>query len=59
MSTISVWVLVFYMSHRRDGGPSLIDNISTKQECQRVAEIISKDKRTDIAQCIEVRKVTQ
>jgi len=59
MSTISVWVLVFYMGQSKQGGPSVIDNISTVQECQRVAEVLNKHRKTNMVQCIEVRKVKQ
>ncbi len=57
MNTIAVWVLVIYMSGGRDGGPTVIDNISTLQECTRVAEVLRPSRYTDRVQCVEVRKV--
>jgi len=56
MNVISVWVLVFYMGGYRAGGASVIDNITTVAECQRVAEVLMERNRTS-ARCIEVRKV--
>jgi len=55
MSTLSVWVLVFYMGTIQQGGPSVIDNISTEQECQRIAELLPEIRFT-VFRCIEVRK---
>jgi hypothetical protein len=53
-----VWVLVFYMSgSSHNGGPAVIDNIATKEECVRVSEIVMQSRRADSARCIEVRKV--
>lgn len=57
MSTIYVWVLVIYMSGGRDGGPTMIDNISTMQECQRVSQVIRESYLVDSTRCIQVQKV--
>lgn len=56
---MSVWVLVFYVAGFRAGGPAVIDNISTVQECQRVLSVLEETygRGTDIrGRCIEVRK---
>jgi hypothetical protein len=53
-----VWVLVFYMAGGSyNGGPAVIDNIATKEECVRIQQIVLTAKRIDDARCIEVRKV--
>ena len=52
-----VWVLVFYMGSSYNGGPAVIDNIATKEECVRVQQIVLRAKRIDDARCIEVKKV--
>lgn len=57
MSTIYVWVLVIYMSGGRDGGPTMIDNISTMQECQRVSQVIRESYLIESTRCIQVQKV--
>lgn len=61
MSTIYVWVLLIYMqSHQyeyRGGGPVVIDNITTMEECQRVAKIATERDGTRYARCIQVQKV--
>lgn len=57
MSTIYVWVLVIYMSGGRDGGPTMIDNISTMQECQRVSQVIRESYLVNSTRCIQVQKV--
>lgn len=55
---MSVWVLVIYMGIIHQGGPTVIDNISTKSECERVRSVIVKDARVVNAStfCVEVRK---
>jgi hypothetical protein len=41
-----VWVLVIYMSgSSHNGGPTVIDNIATREECVRVQEIFFKTSR--------------
>jgi len=56
---IKVWVLVFYMSTGyQSGGPAVIDNIASADECQRVAKIMNEWKSPyAIVRCIEVWKV--
>lgn len=53
-----VWILVFYMSgSSHNGGPAVIDNIATMEECVRVQKIVLDSRRADSARCIEIRKV--
>lgn len=55
---IKVWILVFYMGNGINaGGPSVIDNIATKAECQRVASEINKGPHVSNLRCIEAWKV--
>lgn len=56
MSTIYVWALVFYMSAYQAGGPAVIDNIATEQECRRVGELLPQRRGVTEFRCIEVRK---
>lgn len=55
MNTIYVWVLTMWVST----GPVTIDNISTKEECVRVEQVIRKSRQRIFTQCIEVQKVKQ
>lgn len=61
MSTAYVWTLVFYMvTHQhtnQSGGPAVIDNISTLQECQRIAALVLERRGTYYARCIQIEKV--
>lgn len=57
---IKVWILVFFLSGPNNsdgGGPAVIDNIRSVQECQRIEKIIldmgNYNTRT---KCIEVIK---
>lgn len=53
-----VWVLVFFMSgSSHNGGPAVIDNIATREECVRIQQIVLGARRGDDARCIEIRKV--
>lgn len=53
-----VWVLVFYMSgSSHNGGPAVIDNIATREECVRIQHIVLRASRIEDARCIEIRKV--
>lgn len=55
---IKVWVLVFYMGHHAAGGPTVIDNIATKEECVRIQKIISyNNRKANYSKCIQVEKV--
>lgn len=54
---IAVWVLVFYMDGSNAGGPSIIDNITSQQECLRVGKSLPDLGRDGIRyHCIEVWK---
>ena len=53
--TITVWVLVLYMSTYQTGGPAVIDNIASKEQCEiLVNEIKATGNR---AKCYVVEKV--
>jgi hypothetical protein len=52
-----VWVLVLYMAAFNAGGPAVIDNISTKEECTRIQTEVLKSNRVTWAQCLEVNKM--
>lgn len=56
---ITVWILIFYMGTVSGGGPAVIDNIASKEECVRLQEIVMKLDRTRDVDCIETRKVSQ
>lgn len=61
MSTFYVWTLVIYMNTSalipQSGGPTVIDNISTQQECERVAVLLTDRSGTRYTRCIQVQKV--
>lgn len=62
MITFKVWVLIYYLgvtSYRSEGGgPLVIDNIATKDECVRVMnELNNFESVRRRAMCIEVTKV--
>ena len=50
------WVLLFYMSWNNTGGPAIIDNIATEQECVRIQQIVIARNEYRSSQCIEVQK---
>ena len=53
-----VWVLVIYMSSGgHNGGPTVIDNIATQEECVRVSQVVAQSNRVDSLKCIQVRKL--
>lgn len=55
---ISVWVLVFWMSAGHAGGPAVIDNIASQQECARIQSLVREIREFGAtSRCIEVRKV--
>ena len=55
---MNVWILVFYLHLDRSGGPAIIDNIATAEECQRVQALVMEVRRiSGPGRCIEVRKV--
>jgi hypothetical protein len=55
---MTVWVLVFYMVGYYGGGPAVIDNIATMQECERIRTAVMEIRAAqhNTARCIEVRK---
>ena len=55
---IAVWILVFYVSGTGNGGPAVIDNIASQEECVRIQKIVNKMGGAS-SRCIEVRKVKQ
>lgn len=54
---IYVWVIVFYVSHPQAGGPAVIDNIATRDECMRIRPMFDDDRTGKPARCIQVGKV--
>lgn len=54
---IYVWVLVFYTSASQAGGPAVIDNIATRDECMRIRPMFDDDRTGKLARCIQVGKV--
>lgn len=58
MTTFYVWTLVVYISGSGyQGGPTVIDNISTMEECQRVAALVLGSSRVNSARCFQIQKV--
>lgn len=54
---ISVWILVFWMAADKAGGPAVIDNIASQQECVRMQALIREIREWGFSsRCIEVRK---
>ena len=56
---IYVWILVFYASSSSptSGGPAVIDNIATREECVRIRPMFDDDRTGKPARCIQVGKV--
>lgn len=63
METFVTWVLIMTFVGIKSGGPVVIDNIATKQNCEALATQIKSDwiadKRFGVSttKCIAVRKV--
>ena len=57
MTTISVWVLVIASSSTAPKYFGNIDNISTKEECVRLVNVMEKHTRHQGIFCMEVKKV--
>ncbi len=60
MSTISVFVLVISVGLMQPGGITVIDNIATRDECERVAKAVYNAGQIPHfkgMRCIEVLKV--
>lgn len=58
MGTVTVWVLLIYMTTNAHGGPAVVDNIKSQAECERVrAEVLKlyhAEKRGTV--CLRVDK---
>ena len=62
---IKVWVLIAYLYSGNVGGPLVIDNLASQQDCLRLSENIEYMARTNNyrlysnvpARCVEVWKV--
>lgn len=62
---IKVWILIAYMQTGYSGGPLVVDNIATQQECVRLAanvRYIAEDTNNYLSRniptrCVEVWKV--
>ena len=68
MHSIVVWVLVMVFSQDRAGGPMVIDNIASKENCVALAGVIGnryqvtpggsyEDAHAHTPLCVPVRKV--
>lgn len=60
MSTIVVWVLIF----QTWGGPSVIDNIDSQANCERLRSVVRSELQYGghpeiLSRCVAVRKVVQ
>lgn len=58
-ATVVVWVLVTYISSASGGGPMVVDNIATRENCEALAKVIEAEDvgRWTRTKCIAVRKV--
>jgi hypothetical protein len=50
--TVTVWVLVLYMSGFQHGGPAVIDNIASKHACELLLKEIK------FGRCYSVEKIS-
>ena len=65
IKTVVVWTLYIYTAYNRGGGPAIIDNISSKRNCEIVAEQIRFTNQQNrynqydatTTRCIPIRKV--
>lgn len=64
MSTVTVWVLLIYVGglthHNPQGGVTVIDNITTEAECERVAREVYRAGQIPFfkgMRCIQVERV--
>jgi hypothetical protein len=53
---VKVWILIFYMGGTTSGGPAVIDNIATREECQRIEKVMGEVRGMTASRCIEVWK---
>lgn len=61
MGTMKVWVLLIYMSGVQQGGPTVVDNIASQAECERLRAAVHKLGRVvnDSTVCLEAVKVAR
>lgn len=51
------WILVFYVSAgNQAGGPAVIDNIATRDECMRIRPMFDDDRTGKSARCVQIAK---
>lgn len=57
---MTVWILIFYMSSGvssiATGGPAVIDGFTSQEACMDAGNKISKVKKYDWHECLEVKK---
>lgn len=51
-----VWILIFFLKWGNAGGPAVIENIASKEECARVQAVIGSMDSHLHSRCIEVSK---
>jgi len=62
MGSVTVWSLILYLATAQAGGPTVIDNIVSKAECEKVGRDIKKLSGPEWMtgkpefQCVEVKK---
>lgn len=54
--TVYVWILLASYVNGHGGNPIVIDNIATKAECQRVAQVLKGTTYGTELQCVQVMK---
>lgn len=61
MKTIIVWILYAYASGYRDGGPIIIDDIASKQDCISAAIAMQNQYKIEpqSTHCISIRKAVK
>lgn len=55
---MKVWILILYLSGYNQGGPTVIDNIISKEECARVQKVFEDStwSLSSKSRCVEVLK---
>jgi len=62
MTVISTWMLALFVSssvNSAAGGPLVIENMASREECLRVQEVFYRQMNVRRSVCIEVRKAKQ
>lgn len=55
---IKVWILWVYMSTPYyGGGPMVVDNIATQEECLRLQKVFRENSYVNRSRCLEVVKI--